>query len=205
MQACNRGNRGFFGRASATVRQATRDKAHFAFLQRTRPVHQSASATGSFGRALVWRVAASLGLWLVLIGGPDPADRPAGLLAVLAATWVSLRLLPPRAWRVAPTALVSLVLRFLHQSIVGGCDVAWRALDPRWRLRPGLLVYPTRFSSGPALTALSTLASLAPGTLATGPNASGAMVIHCLDVDQPVAAVLAADERLLADALGTNA
>jgi multicomponent Na+:H+ antiporter subunit E len=149
-------------------------------------------------------VAAVLALWLVLIGGPDPADRPAGLLAILAATWVSLLLLPPRAWRVSPTALLRLVLRFLGQSITGGCDVAWRALAPRWHLRPGLVVYPTRLSSGPMLTALRTLASLAPGTLAAGASASGAIVIHCLDVDQPVAAALAADERLLADALGCS-
>jgi multicomponent Na+:H+ antiporter subunit E len=173
-----------------------------AFLQRTQPVDQSPNATGSVGRAIVWRVAIILALWLVLIGGPDPADRPAGLLAILTATWVSLHLLPPRAWRVSPTALLSLVLRFLAQSITGGCDVAWRALTPRGRLRPGLVSYPTRFSSGPMLTALCTLASLAPGTLAAGANASGAIAVHCLDVDQPVAAALAADERLLADALG---
>jgi multicomponent Na+:H+ antiporter subunit E len=52
------------------------------------------------------------------------------------------------------------------------------------------------------LHALCSLASLSPGTLPAGQNESGAIVVHCLDVGQQVAANLAADERLLTLALG---
>jgi multicomponent Na+:H+ antiporter subunit E len=141
-------------------------------------------------------------LWLILVGGPDPSDRPAGIVAIAAATWMSLRLLPPGAARLSPIAVARLVLRFLRQSIVAGADVAWRALDPRLPLRPGFVTHSTLLPPGPALDAFCALTSLAPGTLPAGPNDSGAIVVHCLDIGQPVASHLAADEKLFARAIG---
>jgi multicomponent Na+:H+ antiporter subunit E len=44
--------------------------------------------------------------------------------------------------------------------------------------------------------------SLLPGTVPTGSDKSGAILIHCLDVKQPVVAQLAADEALLVRAMG---
>jgi len=172
--------------------------------ERTRPVRHLGFAAGFPWLAALWRLVAFLGLWLILIGGPDPANRPAGVVAILAAIWTSLRLLPSSGARVAPVALARLALRFLHQSVVAGWDVAWRALDPRLPLRPGFVVYPARLPPGPALNAFCTLTSLAPGTLPAGPDESGAIVVHCLDVGQPVAAHLATDERLFAQALGAG-
>jgi multicomponent Na+:H+ antiporter subunit E len=164
-------------------------------------VGHMAIGAGLTGPAIVWRAAMFLVFWLILVGGPDPADRPAGILAIATATWASLRLLPAGRRRLVPTALARLALRFFRQSIVAGADVAWRALDPRLPLRPGFVVYPARLPP-PALQALCTLASLSPGTLPAEVNASGAILVHCLDVGQPVAFNLAADERLLTQALG---
>jgi multicomponent Na+:H+ antiporter subunit E len=151
---------------------------------------------------MIWRAAAFLVLWQILAGGRDPTDRPAIIIALVAATWASLRLLPPGRARLSPIAFARFVLRFLRQSIVAGTDVAWRALDPRLPLRPGFIVYPSHLRPGPALDAFCALTSLAPGTLPAGPDDSGAIVVHCLDVDQPVASHLAADEELFTRALG---
>ena len=46
------------------------------------------------------------------------------------------------------------------------------------------------------------MTSLLPGTLPCGSDASGGLAIHCLDVSQPVAAQLAAEEAVLLQALG---
>ena len=46
------------------------------------------------------------------------------------------------------------------------------------------------------------LMSLLPGTVPTGSDASGALVIHCLDVEQPVIAQLAAEEAVFARVVG---
>lgn len=151
--------------------------------------------------SVILRAAGFLGLWLIL-AGVDPTDLPAGITAIVAATWASLHLLPPGRSYPSPAALASLALRFIRQSLVAGVDVAWRALDPKLPLRTGFVIYPALLHSGPALNAFCTLTSLAPGTLPAGQDDSGAIVIHCLDAGQPVAADLAADERLFARAVG---
>jgi multicomponent Na+:H+ antiporter subunit E len=146
------------------------------------------------------RAAPLLLLWLVL-AGPDLADLPAGLLAVFAATLASLRLLPPAPSRVSPAALARLALRFLYQSVVAGMDVARRALDPRLPLRPGFVTYRVRFPPGAARNTFTSLTSLLPGTV-PAEEKSGALVYHCLDIDQPVVSQLTSEEGALARALG---
>jgi len=140
-------------------------------------------------------------LWMVLTGG-NPADLVAGAVAAMAATWASLRLLPPGTSSVRPAALARLALRFLHQSVVAGVDVARRALDPRLPLHPGFVVYPVGLPRGPARNMFTTLMSLLPGTVPTGSDEKGGLLIHCLDVEQPVAAQLAAEEGLFARVIG---
>lgn len=138
--------------------------------------------------------------WLML-AGVDPADLPAAALAVAAATWTSLHLLPPGTWRFSPLGLARLVLRFPLQSVIAGVDVARRALDPRLPLRPGFVACPARLPAGTARDAFCTLTSLLPGTLPAGTARDGTLLIHCLDVGQPVAAQLAREETLFAGAL----
>ena len=147
------------------------------------------------------RAAIFLGIWL-MVSGPSLADLPVGLAAVAAATWLSLRLLPAGKSRPRPVFLAALALRFVRQSVVSGTDVAWRALDPNLSLRPGFVAYPLRLPPGGARSAFCALSSLLPGTLPTGVDENGALLVHCLDVDQPVAANLAEEETLFMRALG---
>jgi multicomponent Na+:H+ antiporter subunit E len=149
----------------------------------------------------VLRFAGFFAAWLTL-GKNGPVDLLVGLGAALAAAWASLRLLPPGAWRLRPLPLLRLAARFLRQSIVGGADVAWRALAPRMPLRVGTVAYPVRLPAGLPRNAFNTLASVVPGTLPCGPNEDGACVIHCLDVDEPVLQQMRAEEELLGEALG---
>jgi multicomponent Na+:H+ antiporter subunit E len=161
----------------------------------------------SDGRNMVrgWlaRGAVFLGLWLIL-AGPQPADLLVGILAAGLATSASLQLLPPGQWRFRPLALTAFALRILRQSVAAGIDVAWRAFSPRLPLRPGFVTYRPRLSQGLTLNAFCTVTSLVPGTLPAGQNDDGALVIHCLDVDQPVAARSAVEEELLVRALGVR-
>ena len=154
-------------------------------------------------RAAITRGAGFLGFWLLLIG-TDPADLAAGIFAAATATWASLRLLPPSGGRLRHAALARLALRFVQQSIIGGLDVARRAFDPRLPLRPGFVAYPVRLGPGPARHTFSALTSALPGTLPAGVDDQGALLYHCLDVDQPIAAQLAIDEGLLIRALGST-
>jgi multicomponent Na+:H+ antiporter subunit E len=152
-------------------------------------------------RAAAGRGGIFLGFWL-MIAGWKPGDFPVGLAAAAAATWTSLRFLPATGARLRPLALAALGLRFLLQSVVSGADVAWRALDPRLPLRPGLVVCLLRLPPGGERGAFCALSSLLPGTLPVGPDRNGALLVHCLDVGQPVAANLAAEEEIFMKAIG---
>jgi multicomponent Na+:H+ antiporter subunit E len=147
------------------------------------------------------RVAGFFVFWLILCG-TKPADLVVGALTAIAATWVSLLLLPAGEWSLSVVALARLMLRFPLQSITAGIDVAWRAFDPRLPLRPGFVVYRSRLAPGTARNAFTTLTSLLPGTLPCGFDVRGDLVIHCLDVDQPVIEQLGAEEVLLLEVLG---
>jgi multicomponent Na+:H+ antiporter subunit E len=142
-------------------------------------------------------------LWL-LLAGAHLGDLPAVVVAVVAATWTSLHLMPHSGWHPQPWALTRYALRFLRQSVIAGSDVAWRALDPRLPLRPGFLVYPVRLPPSPARNAFYALTSQVPGTIPAGPAANGGLLVHCLDTSQPVVAQLAAEEALLVEALGLS-
>ena len=127
--------------------------------------------------------------------------RPGWLLRV-AATWASLRLMPAQQWNLRPIKLAKFALHFLCQSIAAGIDVAWRALDPRLRSRPGFVVYQTHLPPGTKRDAFCAIMSLLPGTLPCGPAEGNGLTIHCLDVTQPVVEQLAAEEALCIQALG---
>ena len=152
-------------------------------------------------RGALPRASLFAGFWLMLSGG-DLSGVAAGAIAVVAATWTSLRLLPAGDWRLRPLALLRLVLRFLRQSIVAGVDVAWRALDPRLPLQPGFVRYPLRLPPGAARDVFCTLTSLLPGTVPSGLDENGNLLVHCLDLRQPVLEQLAEEEARLAHVLG---
>jgi multicomponent Na+:H+ antiporter subunit E len=147
------------------------------------------------------RAAGFFGFWLALTGA-DAADLAAGAIAAVAGTWASLRLMPAQQWHLRPIRLAGYVLHFLRQSIAAGTDVAWRALDPRLPLRPGLVVYQARLPPGTERDAFCAIMSLLPGTLPCGTADDDSLTIHCLDVTQPVVEQLAAEEALWVQTLG---
>ncbi len=165
-------------------------------------------------RSALLRWAGLFGFWLLLSGpgGADgqglangaeiAADLAVGLLAAAAATWVSLRLLPPGPGRVRPGALIRLTRRFLWQSVVAGIYVARLAFTPRLALRPGWLHYQVKIRPGPGRATFGALTGLVPGTLPVGPGPGDTLVYHCLNPSQPVAEGLAEDEALLIEAQG---
>ena len=143
-------------------------------------------------RALAFAV-----LWLVLMQSAKPLDLVIGAVAVIGATWASLRLLPPEAGGVRFAALLAQLPRFLAQSVRAGIDVARRALAPRMPLATGLLRYPVGLPRGHARNTFATITSLMPGTVPAGDD-DQAIVYHCLDTGAPVLEELSAEERRLA-------
>jgi multicomponent Na+:H+ antiporter subunit E len=175
-------------------------------------MNQVRSKTGGDGSAAVpapaghgrWRAALvrATGLfifWTVLIG-LAPVDLLVGLITSAAATWVSLRLLPPGSHGLRLGALPLLALRFVWQSVIAGVDVARRALARRPTLHPGFVSYATRYPRGPERNAFASLTSLTPGSVAVHDDQRG-LLYHVIDVNVPAAEQLAEEEAAMARAM----
>jgi multicomponent Na+:H+ antiporter subunit E len=156
--------------------------------------------TPSMMKVAAARFALFLGIWLMIANWSE-GDLPVGFAASVLALWISLSLLPPAAVhpRVAP--LVKLSIRFLSSSIIAGADVARRALLPRLDLRPGFVAVPFTLTPGFVRNAFLVYSSLQPGTLPT--SAEGEVLqVHGLDISQPIAASIVADEALFKKGIG---
>jgi multicomponent Na+:H+ antiporter subunit E len=150
--------------------------------------------------AVIVKRLALLGLlWLALTGW-DAEALVLGLVTVPVAAGLSLSLLPPGERRVSSVVLARLAPGFLWRSVLGGVDVARRALDPRLPLAPGWVVVPSRLPAGPARVVVGGEFSLLPGTLVAG-SRDGALLVHALDMEQDVAGDIARAEAALAKAL----
>ncbi len=133
-------------------------------------------------------------LWAGLVGG-DPEGLVLGLGVVPAAVWNSLRLMPPVAG-LRPWRALAMLPGFYWRSIVGGVDVARRAVDPRLPLAPGWLVQRVGLAPGGRVVLGSTV-SLMPGTLAAGCDGDR-LLVHALDRGADPGADLDAETARLA-------
>lgn len=136
-----------------------------------------------------------LAFWIVLTLG-NPSDLAVGIFATIVATIISLYLLPAHASRVSLVALVKFAIHFFYQSLIAGLDVAKKAFDPRLPLQPGYVQFRCKLARGPARSAFCALSSLLPGTVPVKSDQSGVVLVHCLDISQPVVSQLTDDEVL---------
>jgi multicomponent Na+:H+ antiporter subunit E len=150
---------------------------------------------------VVARTAGLFLLWSTLIGF-GLTDSIAGALTSLVAARSSLWLLPRGTLRVRPGGAITLALHLAGQAIGAGIDIARRALAPSLPIQPGFIAYPTRLPAGLARDLFAATTSLLPGTLPSGNDHDGALLVHCVDVDRPLAAKLAHDEARAARAFG---
>ena len=74
------------------------------------------------------------------------------MLASAAATWASLKLLPPAKGRVSLGRMLLLLPRFLWHSLVAGIDVARCAFAPRINLHPGFVDFRAPLPRAPPAT-----------------------------------------------------
>lgn len=146
------------------------------------------------------RAALLFGLWIVLDQRFTPGNLLVGGIATVAATALSLWLLPPSAGRVRLGALLWLLPRFLWQSLRAGIDVAWRVFHPALPVQLGFVSYPVGLPRGAARNAFELISSLMPGSVPTDEN-EHAIEYHVLDTSQPVAEQLAAEEQVYSKAL----
>jgi len=145
-------------------------------------------------RPVLGRLALFGALWIVL-AGIEVKALAVGVVVVPAAVWLSLRLLPgPRhlvLWR-----LLSHLPSFIGGSLLGGIDVARRALSPGMPLAPGWVEVPVHLSDG-GRVAMGAELSLMPGTLAAGVRGDR-LLIHLLDTEADFEKAIPREEAAIA-------
>lgn len=141
-------------------------------------------------------------VWWLLCEG-DAASWPFGLAFVATASIASFRLTPQRGWRLRPGGALRYAGFFMYQSMVGGIDVALRALRPSLPIDPGFVRYPMRLAPEAARVVLADTVSLLPGTLSSGFEGD-VLVLHVIDRKLPVVEDVRRVEDRIAGALGLD-
>ena len=106
------------------------------------------------------------GLWLLLAGG---AAWLTGLVIALAGAAGTLWLLPRpggAAARLRLAGLLRFLPYFIAESLLGGLDVAYRALHPAQPISPRFVTFELALRTPAARTLFLLILSLLPGTLA---------------------------------------
>ena len=135
-------------------------------------------------------------LWWILIEGGS-LFSVLGLLGVGLAVLASFRLLPPGSWPLRPLAVVRFLPYFLWQSLLGGLDVASRAMRVRVDLTPTVITHVFVQKSESVRVLFLWVVSLLPGTAAVDLQGDKAR-IHVLDQRLADAATLRELERRIA-------
>jgi multicomponent Na+:H+ antiporter subunit E len=152
---------------------------------------------------IAWRCASFALLWLLLIRSTAPGDMLVGAFASAAATFVSLRLLPPPAGCLHFGRLLALLPHFAWESTRAGFDIARRVFLPSLPMSPGFVRCPLEFPPGYARNTFAAITSLMPGTVSCD-ETDEALVYHCLDDTTPVVEQLWQEERLFSRALAAG-
>jgi multicomponent Na+:H+ antiporter subunit E len=141
-------------------------------------------------------------LWWLLSGGAAESWLVGGP-TVLAAAAMSAWLAPVAPWRWTVGGLARFSWHFGLASLLGGVDVAWRAIHPRLPIDPRMLNYRSRLPAGTARIFFANVVSLCPGTVSAHVR-DDVLRIHVLDARQPVRARLDDLERAVAALFGVQ-
>ncbi len=141
-------------------------------------------------------------LWVALVRGQVVESWYLGVPTVVAASYMSWRITTLKASRVRLIGLLRFLPLFWWRSLLGGIDVAVRALRPSLPIRPDLLMYELRLDPDSMATRFfAEVISLLPGTLCTQ-LLSDSLEVHVIDRDMPVAQELAVIEEAIARVFG---
>jgi len=134
--------------------------------------------------------------WLISEGRTD--SWVVGGPAVLAAVAFSFCLQPPTHYRLSLSGLVAFWWFFTRQSLLAGMDVAKRILSPEMPIQPGEVTLELHLPEVAPRWLLAMTLSLLPGTLSVRLSGNH-LVLHCLDVGEPIEVdVLNAERRVAA-------
>ena len=134
--------------------------------------------------------------WVISEGRSDAWLLGAPTVALAVAFSYSLQ--APSSYRLSIAGLLAFWWYFTRQSLVAGVDVAKRILSPEMPIHPGEVTLDLHLPEGAPRWLLAMTLSLLPGTLSVRFEGN-ALVLHCLDIGDPIEVdVLNAERRVAA-------
>jgi len=133
--------------------------------------------------------------WIVVSEG-DLGSLVMGVPFALLAAVLSTALVPRGMPRIKAAGTLRYLRFFVVQSVLGGIDVAGRALRPSLPLDPGCIWYPIRVTGRPARVLFANTISLLPGTLSARIQGDR-LEVHMLDrCDESIDGLVALEDRV---------
>lgn len=154
--------------------------------------------------AVAWRFLARLALMALIWLGLNGADWSSWIVGgpvVIAAAWISVKLLPAIPWHWSVGGALAFAGFFLRESLRGGWDVACRALSPKLALSPAIVCVPFHLPPGAARLFFCSAISLLPGTAVVAIKEDN-LCVHALDGSPRVEAELRELENRVAALFG---
>ena len=142
------------------------------------------------------------GIWCLFTGW-SVISLVMGLPIILAALIVTRYLPALPVFAMRPVEAAHFLLYFSRQSILGGVDVAWRALHPRIPLAPGFVEYQLRLTNDFAAMFFANTVSMLPGTLSVDLR-DKQVTVHALDRNQDIRKNLRLLEQRVAELFGED-
>lgn len=153
-------------------------------MARSTPPHQEPRAPTDHRWSLVGVRALLLAfLWWVL-AGDDLASWWIGVPCIFLAVLASIALAPRRRWVLNLPGLLAFLPFFLHRTVRGSVDVAWRAVHPRIPIDPGLVYYHLRIPECPGRLIFASAINLLPGTVCAE-FVGNRFLLHVIDRGAP--------------------
>ncbi|SFC01218.1 multicomponent Na+:H+ antiporter subunit E [Marinospirillum celere] len=155
-------------------------------------------------RYLAWLIRGLLAAfcwWLISEGRNDSwvLGAPAVVLAVV----FSFYLQPASGYRLSLPGILAFWWYFSRQSLVAGYDVAKRIISPEMPIQPGEVTLKLHLPAGAPRWLLAMTLSLLPGTLSVRFEGDS-LVLHCLDIGEPVEVDVLTAERRVAAVFGLS-
>jgi multicomponent K+:H+ antiporter subunit E len=137
------------------------------------------------------------GVWLLLVNEVSPGSILLAVVAGIAIPKVTSAYWPGRARIRHPLLVLEYLIVVVYDIVLSNVRVAWLVLFRRGAsLRSGLITIPLDLRSPEAITVLAGTITLTPGTVTADVSANGrSLLVHCLEVADPAAAVRAIKSR----------
>lgn len=121
--------------------------------------------------------------WVALTGRFNTVNFAFGFALGYGALWLAQRVLGPSSYFGKAHRFVGFLLFFLWEVVKANLQVAYIALNPRYRLRPGVVAVPLDARTDAEITLLANLITLTPGTLSIDVSADRKVLyVHTMDM-----------------------